>query len=125
MTETTIGSLFKNQKAPLYTLLAGPKVMASTMAMSHQGAFHHKAIMYCTKTADVTMQVQRCPVAQESKANTTPPATTEAICPEVLEAMACINRKFEGSSSCPIFCTNRADMGKAEMPHPPRRGLIL
>ena len=51
-----------------------------------------------------------------------PPAMTEAICPETLTPMECINRKLELSSSRPILCTTRADIGKAEIPAAPIMG---
>ena len=45
---------------------------------------------------------------------TTPPATTEAICPDTLAPVACISRWFRGSASWPSFSMTRADMGKAK-----------
>jgi hypothetical protein len=47
---------------------------------------------------------------------------TEAICPAVLEPMACMSRKLEESASWPTFCTTRADIGNAEMPEAPMSG---
>lgn len=54
-----------------------------------------------------------------------PPAITDAICPETFTPTECISRKFDLSSSSAIFCTTRADMGKAEIPAAPIMGFIF
>ena len=54
-----------------------------------------------------------------------PAATAEPITPATLGAIACINKKLCGSSSCPTICTTRAESGTADTPAAPTSGLIL
>ena len=58
-------------------------------------------------------------------ASRTPPATTLATCPAALAPIACINRKFSKSSSCPTRWTTRAAIGNALIPAAPISGLNL
>ena len=54
-----------------------------------------------------------------------PAAMAVPITPATFGPMACIRRKFFGSYSDPTFCATLADIGTADTPAPPMRGLIF
>ena len=58
-------------------------------------------------------------------ASISPPAMTEPIWPATLAPTACISKKLDGSSFCPILCITLADIGKADIPAAPIMGFIF